>query len=151
MTRLLNPIDEHTLVVCLPEFDFQPRRGRLLAESFLNVGKRADTVNLRLSLANEIQVRTIKNKNWLHWHECGNLPLETETPPAFTEAEVRLLEISIVQRTAKRQDTPNEPLLSVTSFYDAVQKASGFFFVFCTGRRGGFRTSFAALFASFIH
>ena len=117
----------------------------------LNVGKRAGAVNLRLSLANEIQVRAIENKNWLHWHECGDLPLETETPPAFTEAEVRLLEISIVQRTAKRQDTPNELSLSVTSFYDAVQKTSGFFFVFCTGRRGGFRTSFAALFASFIH
>ena len=52
MTRFLYPIDEHTLVVCLPEFDLQPRRGRLLAESVLNVGKRAGAVNLRLSLAN---------------------------------------------------------------------------------------------------
>ena len=75
---------------------------------------------------------------------------ENRSTPSFAEAEARFLEISIVQRTAKRQDTPNELLLSVTSFYDAVQKTSGLFFVFCTGRRG-FRTSFAALFASFIH
>jgi hypothetical protein len=86
MTRFLNPIDEHTLVVCLPEVDLEPGCGRLLPEAFLNVGKRAGAVNLRLSLANEIQVRAIENKNWLHGHERGDLPLETETPPAFTEA-----------------------------------------------------------------
>src|SRR5271166_4983800 len=51
----------------------------------------------------------------------------------------------------KRQATPNRLQLSVTSFYDAVQKASGFFFVFYTGRRGGFCASFAAVFACFIH
>ena len=93
-------------MVCLPEFDLQPRRGSLPAESFLNVGKRAGAVNLRLSFANEIQVRAIENKNWLHWFECGDLPLETETPPAFTEAEVCLLEYCsaycLTARHAKR-------------------------------------------------
>jgi hypothetical protein len=51
----------------------------------------------------------------------------------------------------KWQATPNRLWLSVTSFYDAVQKASGFFFVFYTGRRGSFRTSFAAVFACFVY
>ena len=83
MTRFLNPIDEHTLMVCLPEFDLQQRRGRLPAESFLNVGKRAGAINLRLSFAYEIQVRAIENKNWLHWFECGDLPLETEHPQLY--------------------------------------------------------------------
>ncbi len=66
MTRFLNPIDKHTFVVCLPEDDVQPRRGRLFSKVFLDLGKRAGAINLRLALANEIQVRAIENKNRLH-------------------------------------------------------------------------------------
>ena len=66
MARFLYPIDKHTLVICLTEDDFVPRRGRLLSKSLLDVGKRTRPINLRLAIANEIQVRAIENIYRLH-------------------------------------------------------------------------------------
>ena len=66
MPRFLNPVDKHTFVVRLPEINLKPGRGRSLPKAFFDAGKRAGTVNLRLPLANEIQVRAIEDKDRLH-------------------------------------------------------------------------------------
>src|SRR5437588_11824571 len=66
LPRLVEPVDELTLVVRLPAVDIQAEFARESRNRSVDVRQRGRAVNLRLALAEEIEVGAIEDEDWLH-------------------------------------------------------------------------------------
>ena len=61
--RLVDPVDQLALVVGLPEVDDQPVRGGGRDAQCLDVGEGGGAVDLRLSLAEEVEVGSVEHED----------------------------------------------------------------------------------------
>ena len=74
MPRLLNPANKLAFMICLAEVYLNTRAACLLAESLLNAGQCFRSINLRLTLADEIQIWAIEDKDRLHKYKREVVP-----------------------------------------------------------------------------
>src|SRR6202049_1024246 len=61
LTSLLDPIDQHAFMIGLAENDLEPMLPSARSDAFFDVGQRGAAINLRLSRAEEIEIRPIKD------------------------------------------------------------------------------------------
>ena len=63
---LMNPIHQLAFVVALAKQQWQPHAGASLFAQLLHIGQSGVTIDFRLTGAQQIQIRTIENKNSAH-------------------------------------------------------------------------------------
>ena len=141
----LDPVYELALVICLAEVDRKAFGTRPVLESVLDGAKRLGAVNAGLSLAYQVKVWSIQDEDRLHFHytvvEAEYAPYPA-APGRFTLSNVAFWNI------LKRKDHTQTAVASCYQFLCRSAKALGFFFVFCTIRRGA---ALAAILARAVH
>ncbi len=82
MPRLLYPANKLALMIRLAEIDLQTGGLSLLLKAQLYIRQRLFAVNLRLPLADEIQIWAIEDEDRLHWVSVISWPPGAGACPA---------------------------------------------------------------------
>ena len=68
LARLVNPINQLTLVIGLPKHQIQTKSRTSFVATLLDLGERGATVKMRFALSQQIQVGAIQNMDAVQCH-----------------------------------------------------------------------------------